>query len=66
MNSPLIHERRRIMAPAKKVDFCQLIHECHSLVAAAKWIDVSIRTVQRARRTVAKNAQRDTVRHDSK
>lgn len=46
MNSPLIHERRRIMAPAKKVDFCQLIRECHSLVAAAKWIDVSIRTVQ--------------------
>jgi hypothetical protein len=51
----LIHERRRIMAPAEKVDFCQLIRESHSLVAAAKWIDVSIRTVQRERRAVAKN-----------
>ncbi|MBL9162830.1 MAG: hypothetical protein JNL18_08870 [Planctomycetaceae bacterium] len=53
MNSPLIHERRRIMAPAKKVDFCQLIRESHSLEAATEWIDISIRTVQRERRTVA-------------
>jgi len=50
MNSPYIHERRRIMDPAKKVKFCQLIRESHSLEEAAEWVDVSIRTVQRERK----------------
>jgi hypothetical protein len=50
MNSPYIHERRRIMGPDKKVKFCQLVRESHSLEEAAEWIDVSIRTVQRERK----------------
>ena len=50
MNSPYIHERRRIMDPAKKVKFSQLVRESHSLEEAAEWLDVSIRTVQRERK----------------
>jgi hypothetical protein len=50
MNSPYLHERRRIMDPAKKVKFCQLVRESHSLEEAAEWVDVSIRTVQRERK----------------
>lgn len=50
MNSPYIHERRRIMDTAKKVKFCQLIRDSHSLEEAAEWVDVSIRTVQRERK----------------
>lgn len=46
MRSPYIHERRRIMDPAKKVKFCQLIRESHSLEEAAEWVDVSSRTAQ--------------------
>lgn len=50
MNSPYIHQRRRIMDTAKKVKFCQLVRESHSLEEAAEWVDVSIRTVQRERK----------------
>ena len=50
MNSPYIHERRRIMDTAKKVKFCQLIRDSHSLEESAEWVDVSIRTVQRERK----------------
>ena len=50
MNSPYIHERRRLMDTAKKVKFAQLVRESHSLEEAAEWVDVSIRTVQRERR----------------
>ena len=50
MNSPYIHERRRIMDPAKKVKFCQLIRESQTIEHAAEWVDVSIRTVQRERK----------------
>jgi hypothetical protein len=50
MNSPYLHERRRILDPAKKVKFCQLVRESHSLEEAAEWVDVSIRTVQRERK----------------
>ncbi|MBA4104936.1 MAG: hypothetical protein C0485_04180 [Pirellula sp.] len=50
MNSPYVHERRRIMDPAKKVKFSQLVRESHSLEEAAEWLDVSIRTVQRERK----------------
>jgi hypothetical protein len=50
MNSPYIHERRRLLDTAKKVKFAQLVRESHSLEEAAEWIDVSIRTVQRERR----------------
>ena len=50
MNSPYIHERRRIMDPAKKAKFCQLIRESQTIEHAAEWLDVSIRTVQRERK----------------
>ena len=50
MNSPYIHELRRLMDTAKKVKFAQLVRESHSLEEAAEWVDVSIRTVQRERR----------------
>jgi hypothetical protein len=50
MNSPYLHERRRIMDPAKKVKFCQLIRESQTIEHAAEWVDVSIRTIQRERK----------------
>ncbi len=50
MNSPYIHERRRIMDTAKKVKFCQLVRESQTIEHAAEWVDVSIRTVQRERK----------------
>jgi len=50
MNSPYIHERRRIMDPAKKAKFSQLVRESQTIEHAAEWVDVSIRTVQRERK----------------
>ena len=57
MNSPYIHERRRIMDPAKKVKFSQLVRESYSLEEAAEWLDVSIRQFDAPTRESVGNAR---------